>query len=149
MIRETLSPKGELKIVLRDKDGNIKDERLVKNVVTTAGKTYIAARMTDTSQPTDMSHMAIGTGSTAAVVGDTTLETETARVALTGSEGSPSTNTIVYTATFGAGTGTGALREAGVLNAGSSGTLLCRTVYDVVNKGADDSITITWTITIS
>ena len=149
MIRETLSPKGELKIVLRDKDGNIKDERLVKNIVTTAGKTYIAARMTDTSQPTDMSHMAIGTGSTAAVVGDTTLETENARVALTGSEGSPSTNTIVYTATFGAGTGTGALREAGVLNASSGGTLLCRTVYDVVNKGADDSITITWTITIS
>ena len=149
MIRETLSPKGELKIVLRDKDGNIKDERLVKNVVTTAGKTYIAARMTDTSQPTDMSHMAIGTGSTAAVVGDTTLETENARVALTGSEGSPSTNTIVYTATFGAGTGTGALREAGVLNASSGGTLLCHTVYDVVNKGADDSITITWTITIS
>jgi hypothetical protein len=149
MIRETLSPKGELKIVLRDKDGNIKDERLVKNVVTTAGKTYIAGRMTDTSQPTDMSHMAIGTGSTAAVVGNTTLETENARVALTGAEGSPSTNTIVYTATFGAGTGTGALREAGVLNAASSGTLLCRTVYDVVNKGADDSITITWTITIS
>lgn len=149
MIRETLSPKGELKIVLRDKDGNIKDERLVKNVVTTAGKTYIAARMTDTSQPTDMSHMAIGTGSTAAAVGDTTLVTENARVALTGAEGSPSTNTIVYTATFGAGTGTGALREAGVLNASSSGTLLCRTVYDVVNKGADDSITITWTITIS
>jgi len=149
MIREALSPKGELKIVLRDKDGNIKDERLVKNLVTTAGKTYIAARMTDTSQPTDMSHMAIGTGSTAAAVGDTTLGTESARVALTGAEGSPSTNTIVYTATFGAGTGTGALREAGVLNASSGGTLLCRTVYDVVNKGADDSITITWTITIS
>lgn len=149
MIREALSPKGELKIVLRDKDGNIKDERLVKNLVTTAGKTYIAARMTDTSQPTDMSHMAIGTGSTAAAVSDTTLGTESARVALTGAEGSPSTNTIVYTATFGAGTGTGALREAGVLNASSGGTLLCRTVYDVVNKGADDSITITWTITIS
>jgi len=47
------------------------------------------------------------------------------------------------------GTGSGAITEAGVLNAASSGTLLCRTVFSVVNKGASDSMTITWTITIS
>ena len=79
----------------------------------------------------------------------TDLVTESARVALTGGQGAPSTNTIVYTATFAAGTGTGALTEAGVLNASSSGTMLCRTVFSAVNKGADDSVTITWTITIS
>ena len=50
---------------------------------------------------------------------------------------------------FAAGSGTGAITEAGVFNASSGGTMLCRTVFSVVNKGADDSMTITWTITVS
>jgi hypothetical protein len=149
MLTDSLKPTGQLKIVLRDKDGNIKSEQNEKNLVVTAGLNYIAARMTDTSEPTDMSHMAVGTGTTSAAAGQTALVTESARVALTGGEGAPSTNTIVYTATFAAGTGTGALTEAAVLNASSSGTMLCRTVFSAVNKGADDSVTITWTITIS
>jgi hypothetical protein len=149
MISEKLAPTGELKIVVTDKHGKVKEARTEKNLVVTTGLTYIAARMTDTSQPTDMSHMAVGTGTTAVVIADTALETELARVALTGAEGVPSTNTIVYTASYGAGTGTGALTEAAVLNAASTGTMLCRTVFSAVNKGADDSITITWTITIS
>ena len=149
MLSETLKPSGQLKIVLRDKDGNVKSEQNEKNLVVTAGLVYIAARMTDTSEPTDMSHMAVGTGTTSAAAGQTALVTESARVALTGGEGAPSSNTIVYTATFPAGTGTGALTEAAVLNASSSGTMLCRTVFSAVNKGADDSVTITWTITIS
>lgn len=149
MISEKLAPTGELKIVVTDKHGKVKEERTEKNLVVTTGLNYIAARMTDTSQPTDMSHMAIGTGTTAADAADTTLETELSRVALTGAEGAPSNNTIVYTASYGAGVGTGALTEAAVLNAASAGTMLCRTVFSAVNKGADDSITITWTITIS
>jgi|TARA_R110001592_G_scaffold61672_4_gene188265 hypothetical protein len=149
MLTDSLKPTGQLKIVLRDKDGNVKSEKIEKNLVVTTGLNYIAARMTDGSIPTDMSHMAVGTGTTSAAAGQTALVTESARVALTGGQGAPSTNTIVYTATFAAGTGTGALTEAGVLNASSSGTMLCRTVFSAVNKGADDSVTITWTITIS
>ena len=148
MLSETLKPSGQLKIVLRDKDGNIKSEQNEKNLVVTAGLNYIAARMTDTSIPTDMSHMAVGTGTTSAAAGQTALVTESARVALTGGEGAPSTNTIVYTATFPAGTGTGALTEAAVLNASSYGTMLCRSVFSAVSKGADDSVNITWTISI-
>ncbi len=149
MLSETLKPTGELKIVVTDKNGKVKEERTEKNLVVTTGLVYIAARMTDTNSPTDMSHMAVGTSSTAAAAGQTALGAENARVALTGGEGAPSTNTIVYTASFPAGTGTGALTEAAVLNASSSGTMLCRTVFSTVNKGADDSVTITWTVTIS
>jgi hypothetical protein len=149
MLSETLKPTGELKIVVTDKNGKVKEERTEKNLVVTTGLVYIAARMTDTNSPTDMSHMAVGTNNTAAAAGNTALGAEVARVALTGGEGAPSTNTIVYTASFPAGTGTGALTEAAVLNASSSGTMLCRTVFSTVNKGADDSVTITWTVTIS
>ena len=47
------------------------------------------------------------------------------------------------------GPGTGAITEAGLFDAASGGDMLARTVFSVVNKGASDSITITWTITIS
>jgi len=149
MIREILKPSGKLNIVLRDKHGNIKEELNVDNLVVTTGLSYIAARMTDSGAPTDMSHMAVGSTSTAAALGNTALGQELGRVGLTTGQGVPNNNTIVYTATFPAGTGTGALAEAGILNFAIGGTLLCRTTFNTVNKGADDSVTITWTVTIS
>ena len=96
---------------------------------------------------TAMSHMAVGTSSTAAGAGDTALLAESARVALTST--TVTTNQVAYVATFGAGVGTAALTEAGILNNSTGGTLLCRTVFSVVNKGANDSLTITWTVTVS
>lgn len=94
-----------------------------------------------------MSHMAIGSGTTSAVVGDTALETELGRVSLTST--TVTNNSVAYVATFPAGTGTGAVTEAGILNASSSGTLLCRTVFSVINKGAADTLGITWTVTVN
>ena len=38
---------------------------------------------------------------------------------------------------------------AGIFTAVTSGTMLARTVFAVVNKGASDSMTISWDITIS
>jgi len=119
-----------------------------KNLVVSTGKTNIAARMAGNTVAV-MSHMAVGTGNTSAVVGDTTLATELARVALTVQGGTPSSNTVTYSAAFPAGTGTGALAEAGVFNDPASGTMLCRTVFPVINKQAADSITITWVISIT
>lgn len=145
MIQETIKAKGELSIKLFGPDGKLKAEQNVPNLVVTTGKTFIAARMVGT--PTAMSHMAVGSGTTDPAVGNTALQTELGRVALTSST---STGAVVtYVASFGAGTGTGAVTEAGILNASSAGTLLCRTEFSVVNKGADDSMSITWTITVS
>ena len=145
-LQETLKMKGELSIVVRDFDGNIKQSMHVPNLVVTAGKVYIASRMVGTSS-TVMSHMAIGTGTSTPIAGDTTLGTEAGRVGL--STFTSSSNAVTATATFPAGTGTGAITEAGILNASSSGTMLCRTTFPVVNKAAGDSIAITWVITVS
>jgi len=136
-----MAMKGRLTIALNDE---VVQE--VDNLVVTTGKGYVASRMKDATA-TAMSHMAIGTGSTAAAAGDTALGSESARVALTSTTVSGAD--ITYVATFGAGTGTAAITEAAVLNASSSGTMLCRTVFAVVNKGASDSMTITWTVTAS
>ena len=137
---------GKLTIEVKDKDGKLKQREEVKNLVVDTGLAYIASRMKDASA-TAMSHMAIGTGSTAAAAGNTALGSEAARQALTST--TVTSNAVAYVASFAAGTGTGAITEAGILNGASGGTLLCRTVFSVVNKGASDSMTITWTVTIS
>ena len=141
MINDGLKLTGKLKIAL---NGETVQE--IDNLVVTDGKEYVASRMKDASA-TAMSHMAIGSGSTAAAAGNSALGSELGRVALTST--AVSAAVVTYTATFAAGTGTGAVTEAGILNASSSGTLLCRTVFSVVNKGASDSMTITWTVTVS
>ena len=145
MIRDGLKITGAVEITLFDKNGDIKDTRSIKNLVVTTGKTFIAARMVGT--PAVMSHMAIGSSGTAAAVGDTALGTELGRVAVASAASSGAV--VTYTATFSAGTGTGAVVEAGILNADTAGTLLCRSVFPVVNKGVDDGMSITWTVTVS
>ena len=104
---------GKLTVEIKDKQGNVKETRKIENLVVDTGLAFIASRMKDATA-TAMSHMAIGTGTTAAASGNTALGT-----------------------------------EAGILNGASGSTLLCRTVFSVVNKGASDSMTITWTVTIS
>jgi hypothetical protein len=59
------------------------------------------------------------------------------------------TNNVAYVATFPAGTGTGAVTEAGLFNDGTAGDMLCRTVFSVINKGAADTLGVTWTVTVN
>lgn len=144
---EDLQATGQVLIQLLDAAGKVKEEHKVKNLVVSTGKTYIAARMQGTSIPTVMGFMAIGTGTATPAVGNTTLGVEAGRVAL--ASFSSSSNQVTATATFPAGTGTGAITEAGIFNANSGGTMLCRTTFPVVNKAAGDSIAITWVVTVS
>jgi len=146
MIQDSIKVTGELKITVTNPNGNVTQETVIPNLVVTSGKDYIAERMKDATT-TAMSHMAIGTGTTAAAAGDTTLGTEAGRVTLTST--TVTANAVAYVATFGAGTGTGAITEAGLFNASSSGDMLCRTVFSVINKGAADTLGITWTVTVN
>ena len=149
MLNETLKITGAVSLKLLDKAGNVIDERSIPNLVVSAGKTFIAASMlkTTANTPIAMTHMAVGSSSTAPAAGDTALGGELGRVAL--ASATSASNVVTYTATFPAGTGTGALVEAGIFNDASSGTMLCRTTFSVVNKGAADAMSITWTITVS
>jgi hypothetical protein len=145
MIYDSMKATGRLSIVVKDKNGAVKETREVENLVVTSGLEYIASRMANTDNGV-MSHMALGSGTTAAAAGDTALGSELGRVAFTSATVSGAQ--LVYVAAFDPGTATGAVTEAGIFNAATAGTMLCRTVFDVVNKAADDSLTITWTVTI-
>lgn len=146
MIKSNISAKGLVSIVLLDQYGNVKEERVFPNLVVTTGHNFIASRMVGTASAV-MSHMAVGTGATGALVTDTTLQTELTRIALT--SGTSSGNVATYVTTFGAGEGTGALTEAGIFNASSGGTMLARTTFATINKGASDTLQISWSITVS
>lgn len=148
MISDNLRLRGRLDIVVTAPDGTIKDTKRVDNLVVTTGKNFVASRMAGTSASV-MSHMSIGTGSTAAAAADTTLGSESARVALTST--TVNNNDVVYVATFPANTpsSAAAITEAGIFNASTNGEMLCRTVFSQINKATADSLTITWTVTAS
>jgi hypothetical protein len=146
MFTESINVKGNLEVLLLDENGLQKDYRQVKNLVVAVGKDVIASRLVGNSLAI-MSHMAVGSSNTAATTSQTTLGTELGRVVLDTT--TRAANTITYIATFPAGTGTGSLTEAGILNASSSGNLLCRTVFGIVTKTASDTVIITWNVTVA
>jgi hypothetical protein len=150
MIEDKVNASGEVSMVLRDAQGNIKETRTIPNSVVTVGKGVIASRLTGVSTSV-MSYMAVGTNSTATAAANTTLGAEIAssRTALTTAGGVATNNVINFVATFGAGVGTGAIVEAGIFNASSAGSMLCRTTFLAVNKDVGDSLTISWNVTIN
>ena len=143
MINDQISLKGALTIT---KNGEVIRE--IDNLVVTAGKELLASRLAGNSGSV-ISYMAVGTGTTAAAVGNTTLATEVDRNALSVNGGTASGAAVTYATTWLAGDATGALTEAGLFTASSGGTMLARTVFAAVNKGSDDLVTISWTVTVS
>jgi len=142
MFNEDLKMTGALTV---EKNGEIVHR--IRNLVVTSGRNLVASRLAGSGSV--ITHMGVGTGTTAAAAAQTALTSELDRNGLTVSGGTASANTVEYASTWNAGDGTGALTEAGMFTASSGGTMLARTVFSVVNKGINDSITITWTITIS
>ena len=127
MLNDAIKLKGRVGIVVKDENGKVKEKREETNLVVDTGLDYIASRMKDATA-TAMTHMGLGTGTTAAAAGDTDLGT------LAGSrEALDSTtvtdNTIKYVCNFEANDVTGAITEAGIFNASTGGTMLCRVVF--------------------
>lgn len=147
-MKEMLKAKGHIVLELRDEHGNLKDRREVDNLVVTAGKNHLAAWLAAASQSEAyMKYVGLGTGTTAPTTADTGLQTPLATRA-TGTVTS-STNVLQNVAVFGAGVNTGAVTEAALFSASAAGTMFARQVFAVINKGANDSLTVTWNITLS
>ena len=147
-LNSQLKLKGELSIKKYSKDNKLVQQLEVPNLVVTTGKQHIATRVVGYtgSSASVMSHMGIGTSATIPVIGNTALNSQIARVEL---DSSTVSGTIVtYSATFGPGVGPGSVVEAGIFNASSAGTMLCHTTFPVVNKDANETIVITWNISV-
>ncbi len=148
MIQESMKLHGAITLMLKKANGDV--ETVHKdNIIVDVGFDFIADAIgKSASRPGVMGRIALGTGTTAAAAGQTALVTEIDRNAATYAH-TAGTKTFTFTADFAAGDATGAITEAGVFNASSSGIMLDRVVFPVVNKGADDSLTAVFTFTMS
>lgn len=142
-----LKPRVNVKAELFDRFGKLKEVQEKHNLVVTTGLAHIADQLSSSPGQGAMSHMAVGTGGGAAAAGDTALTTENDRNALTSRTDSGAV--VTYVGTWSAGDATAALTEAGIFNAASNGTMLARVLFSVINKGAADTLVITWTLTFS
>lgn len=147
MIKDTATPSGELVITLVNENGVVKESKKIKNLIVDVGRYHIASRLVSSGLPAAMEWMSVGTDSALPAVSNTALGAETGRVSI--GTINDSDNTVTFSASFGAGVGTGALAEAGIFNDSATGTLLSRTTFATVNKLSGDTMTIDWTITIS
>ena len=181
MFKDKMTPVGRFKITVKKADGSVRKQfreykwaqklrkmnfglpRLmfltgymsssveVGNLVTNAGLAGIGADAVEAA----FDYIAVGTGTTAAAAGDTTLETELATSGLSRAQGTDSretttqtNDTLVVTKTFTV-TGTAAVTECGLLNAGASGTLLGRNVFSAINVANGDSLQIDYKVQVS
>ena len=130
-------------LVLKGPDGNIKEERIIHNLVTTAGKNGAADQILAAPTLPKPGWMAIGTGSPAA----TLLGAEIDRNALTSKLRAGAVVTMI--GDWAAGDGTGAITEAGVFDVVTANTvnMWMSASFAVVNKLAADTLSIVWTLT--
>lgn len=141
------------KMVLYGPDGAVKDLREFPedehNTITVAGDKITADAMSDRSEILP-SHIGVGTTSGGKTTASNALEAQVnPRVALdsTTQGAGADDNDVVWVVTFGAGVGTGALIEAGLFNHLSAGDMYAYQEFAAINKGAADSLVITWTCT--
>ena len=146
---DALTVTGTVVCLLRNQSGQLLDARMGPNLVTTEGLGWRVDRMQSlTGTPTLPDYQGIGTGTTAANIADTALQTEIG-TRTQGTLSQPTATTDRLVTVFAAGNGTGAITETGRLTASSGGTLVARQVFSAINKGASDSLTITHDFTVS
>ena len=142
---------GVMEAKLFGPDGELKARREVHNTVTVLCHQMAADQLLAAPAVVTPGWMEVGTG-TGQDADDTILATYIAgsRTALD-SKTRGANAIITMVCTMGAGVGTGAITEAGVFNVVTQNTtdLLLVSSFAAVNKGADDSLVITWTLTFA
>lgn len=158
-MNENLKVRGIVSYVLRDKDGNIKEERVVQNQIQNLGLAAFASLIaTDNPQSSDtFDWIGIGSGSGQAVT-DTTLDTEIttnggqrrggADVTATSETTNVANDTVQFVTVFNF-TGSLAITEAGIFNASTNGVMCAYQDFGVINVANGDNLQITWKIVFS
>lgn len=142
-------------ITARHADGTVFAERKVHNLVTNAGFDLISKAVSDTAtQPAACNWIAVTNTAITPGAGDTTLsgEISTNGLGRSGAQGTfAHTNgqqTYTVTRVFTA-SGTQASQATGLFNASSTGTLCYEATYTQVTVNSGDTLTVTWTVTLS
>lgn len=116
-------------------------------VLTTVGKQYIVDKL-DSSVVTKLEYVAWGTGAGTAVVGDTTLFTESAEARTLGTLSQPSADTLRLVGTIVA-TAPRTITNAGSFTASAAGTLGVKGDFTPIVLATNDQIQFTIDIQIT
>jgi predicted YcjX-like family ATPase len=152
-MKTTLNLKGTVHILLVDKDGNIKEDRIHENKIVNTGFAHVASRLMSNAT-TSMSHLAIGVSDTAVTAVQTALSSEVARQtcsSISTVQTNVDNDTVQYVANFPINVPASSvtIKEAGIFNAASGGVMLNRIVFPPVNKEPTDALSITWKVAFS
>lgn len=144
-MNDSIQVTGTWNFIWSDKDGNEIRRRTEKNLVVTTGLQAIAAILIDELAQDCAVYLAMGTGSTAAAAGNTTLGTETVRKIVTTK--TRSSGTVIYRFYFLTGEAVGDFTEWGVFleatASADSGRLLNRLVpVGGVSKASNEQLTV-------
>lgn len=130
------------------RDGRVIDVREQKNLIVDGGLDFVKELLLDSVSPTTLStltNIAIGTDGTTPVAGDTALLAQVATQVFD-NYGSGAAGIATVDVTFAAGTGTGNIAEAGMLDAAL--TLFNRVIFSpAIPKTITDALKITFTLT--
>ena len=140
-------------LTLRGADGQVKDERHVKNTLLNGGKDWLIKSTMD-SELTAMTVFTFGTTTSGGVVAatDTTAtDVEEDRAAFTYASGA-TVGKASATATFGTSASANAITEAGIYNATTTsgdGVFFARAMFAAINKVSGDTLEIKWDVAYS
>ena len=159
---ESFGLKGKVDLILYDNSGEIKEERHLDNMIVASGVAGIANKIAPSlastvSSSTPYNYIGLGTGNTAVEATQTALIAELpigasyARVQDADAIYSTASGSskIILSVTFPPGQGTGTLNESGIFDSSSAGNMLARQTFAEIQKAAGDTLTVTWTITLS
>jgi hypothetical protein len=140
-------------VVVR-KDGRIEDIGISENLRTNAGTDWLADVMGKTTQPAPAQWIALTANTGAPAAGDTVLTGELSTNGMARAQGvyahTNGTSTYTITVTFTATGTSSAIHKAGLFNASSAGTLVFETNLSAdVSLVSGDTLTVTWTVTLS
>lgn len=147
-MKDSLKLRGDVVIERRTKDGKVIEKEELKNLIVNVGKERVA-KMLNNVDGTYFRAIAIGTGTTSPVVGNTALETEITRALASLSYEANYKAIFEKTFVFGSGDNYD-ITEAGILdNETSGGTMLDRFTFSAKSVDADTDLYIKVTITIA
>jgi len=149
-MKDKFGIKGKLKYELRDLDGKIKDSGTVYNTITNLFDAHVADQLSDQGDSA-IGFMAIGSG-TGQGAASADLANHINTLALSGTlQGTGGDdNDVVYSGFWDAGVGTNdGISEAGIFQASGTSrtTLMAYNDGLSINKGANDTLKIDWTVT--
>jgi hypothetical protein len=143
--------KGALRMQLTDLQGVLLEERIINNLLVTAGRAWVLGQLETINQATaqTVSYLAIGSSTVAPTTADTALGNEVTRLnILTFVTGGLTNNPPSWQAqvSFATNLANTTLAECGLFNSSSAGTMLAHATFTSFVKATSNVLNISYTI---